>query len=330
MKTTPFLMIVIVVMASFFAHGQGAVGIGTSNPRSTLEINGTLRVDSTKPINNPKRIAVLSDSNTVDYISTDSLMKLFSKPDSSDLCDLDGKSMMELFFSTPGLYSDDCEYLVGGPLNINGPKIITYDPINFFQFRDVYLDWISAASCYNRLKVGSNILVNLFALAGEQRFYKYTYGLLSAGGTLMTFIGQSMPASPVGLIRVYYDGSYFLFDYKTGNSSNQFTMSRYNLSGTSFIYVDDITFIPPAALSGYFFNSLQKASNGFYYLQIYLSSSELSITKYNPDGTYTGQDKRMYVTGFNKINMISIGGIIYLYYNNNDGSSPTFRKMTLF
>lgn len=317
-------------MTSFFAHGQGAVGIGTSNPRSTLEINGTLRVDSTKPINNPKRIAVLSDSNTVDYISTDSLMKLFSKPDSSDLCDLDGKSMMELFFSTPGLYSDDCEYLVGGPLTTSSPIIMTYDEVNYLQSRDIYLDWSGVVGCYNRVKIGSNIFTNIFGFPNAQRIYRYSYGNFSTGGTLVSLVGQTIPIPPLTLINLYYDGVYFLFDYKAGNSTNQLIVSRYSFNGTSFIYINDITFVPPPALSGYFFNSLQKASNGFYYLQMYISSNEFSISKYNTNGTYAGQEKRMYVTGYNKINMISIGGIIYLYYNNNDGSSPTFRKMTLF
>lgn len=329
MKTKHFLMYVIMVMAPFFVTAQGMVGINTSNPRSTLEVNGSLRVDSVNPIKNPKRFAVISDSNTLDYISQDSLVKLLSKPDSSDLCDLDGKSMVELFFSTPGTYMDNCNQLVGSPLNSTSPTLLTFDNINYLQNRDMYLDWLFLAACYSRLKIDSNIFVNLFSGSSEQRIYRYKYGLLSSGGTLVSFLGQSIPNPPYTVVHMYYDGSYFLFDYKAGNNSNRWTFSRYNFNGASLLYVNDITFIPPPSLSGFYITSLQKI-NSFYYLQIYLSSNEVSISKYTSSGVFTGLERRIYTTGYNKLNLVYIGGTLYLYYNNNDGSNPILRKLNLF
>lgn len=330
MKTQQILLIAIIIMAPFFVNAQGGVGINTDTPRSTLEINGSLRIDSVKPIKNPKRIAVLSDSNTVDYVSIDSLIKLFSKPDSSDLCDLDGKSITELFFSTPGIYSDNCNQLVGGTNNTNSSQLLIYDNVSYVQFHDMYLDWSTMAACYSRLKVGSNIFVNLFSGSSEQRIYRYTYSSLSSGGTLVPFIGQSIPNPPYTIVRMYYDGTYHLFDYKAGNNSNRWLISRYNFNGSSFVYIDDINFVPPLSLSNFYIYSLQKSLTGFYYLEMYLNANEVSISKYNLDGSYTGEERRIYVTGYNKLNLVSIGGTLYLYYNNNDGSNPIFRKFNLF
>ena len=94
------------------------------------------------------------------------------------------------------------------------------------------------------------------------------------------------------------------------------------------LYVDDIIFAVPPVL-GSNFSTLQKGGNGFYYMLIPINSAEISISKYNPDGSYTGKEKRIYAMGFNSVNMISIGGTIYLYYNSS-GNSPVFRKMNLF
>lgn len=330
MKTQQILLIAIIIMAPFFVNAQGGVGINTDTPRSTLEINGSLRIDSVQPIKNPKRIAVLSDSNTVDYVSIDSLVKLFSKPDSSDLCDLDGKVITELFFSSPGTYMDNCEQWVGSFFSSSVASLLTYDYNNYSQRRDFYSDWPSVNSCYSRIKIGNNIFVFLYSSSTNQyAVYKYSYGLLSNGGIPIPFSGQTIPLSPLGTVYLFYNGDDFMLTYKAGNSSNQFVVSRYSFNGSSLTYIDDIIFNPPISLSSYGIYSVQKSGN-FYYLESIISSNEVSISKYNTDGSYTGTEKRFYVPVANSMNLISIGSTIYIYYNFTAGPTPTIQKLKLF
>ena len=323
-------MYVIMVMAPFFVTAQGMVGINTSNPRSTLEVNGSLRVDSVNPIKNPKRFAVISDSNTLDYISQDSLVKLLSKTDSSDLCDLDGKVIPELFFSSPGTYMNNCNQWIGGFVNSSVPILITYDHINYSQRRDFVSDWLSANTCHSRIKIGNNIFVMLLNWStNEHRIYRYSYGSLSSGGILTPLTTQTIPTGGSVPVYLFYDGTYFLLTYKAGNSANQFIISRYSFNGTSLIYIDDVVFIPPANLSTYSIHAIQKSGN-FYYIESIITPDEVSVSKYNINGSYAGIEKRFYTTVANSLNFISIGSMIYIYYNFTAGPTSTIQKFKLF
>lgn len=330
MKTHQFFVVMIMMVITPIFAQTGTVGINTSNPRSTLEINGTLRIDSAYPIIHPKKFVVFSDSNTVDYIAFDSLQKQLSQPDPSDPCDLDGKVIPELYFSSPGTYMDDCDHWVGGPYNISSLLLITHDPENYTARRDLFLDWSIANACYNRIKIGSDIFVFLYNnIVKEYRVYHYIYGSLSSGGTLITLTGQIIPINPTGIPRLFYDGMYFLVTYKAGNASNQFIVSRYTFNGTSLVYIDDITFTPPALLATYTIYSLQKEGN-FYYAQMTINPNETSISKYNNDGSYAGIEKRLYTVGSNNIHLVNIGSKLYLYYTFGGGPTLSFRKLNPF
>lgn len=67
------LLLALFSFATHFLYSQN-VGIGTANPRSKLEINGTLRVDTIKPSLNSKKVVVVdSATGNLGYIPVDSL-----------------------------------------------------------------------------------------------------------------------------------------------------------------------------------------------------------------------------------------------------------------
>ncbi len=57
------------------ADAQG-VGIGTNNPKATLHVAGTVRIDSARAVAVPKRIMVLDTSGEVKTLDMDTLKKM--------------------------------------------------------------------------------------------------------------------------------------------------------------------------------------------------------------------------------------------------------------
>lgn len=325
------ILILILFNQQTFAQ-SGRSGLGTATPRAKFEINGDLMVDTMKTPTLKDSFVVITGQDTTPLKKegrTD-FQYQFGIKDPIDPCNLDGKVMMEAFLTMIPTYIDDCTYLFGSPIGSSGIRLLTYDKSNWMQSRSVLTDWADALACYGRVKVGSNLLVNIKATStSEQRIYLYPYGsLTNTAGTVVPFIGQSIPLSPTNITRMFYDGQYFLFSYQAGNGNNELIFSKYTFDGTSLTYVNDVTFSPPVSLSGSTFNSLVKGSNNFYYLQFAISGSEISITKYDSSGSYTGLGKSFPATGISTVNMTCIGGNIFMYYNNSN--APTVKKMILF
>jgi hypothetical protein len=334
--TVLYLLFFICICNKTYASSDTTVlGIGTLDPDINVKVDivspdkPSLKLDSIPTYLKPKYFLAFDDSERiVGKYSLDSLKELLKKDDTLLDCDLDGKIITETFFWTVPTYIDQCGYWIGSTAN-SGLRLVTYDTLNFMQTRSVLTDWLDASTCHGRVKMGSNLLVNIkAATTSEQRIYWYPYGsLTNTTGTMISFTGQTIPVSPANISKMFYDGQYFLFSYKAGNNTNELTFSKYTFNGSSLLYVGDITFSPPASLNSLPFKSLTKGLNGFYYIQLNINSTEASISKYDSSGNYTGSEIRIPMDG-HTTSLISIGGTIYIYYNSVD--LHTTKKLRLF
>lgn len=69
------LLIIFECSMYFITEAQGRVGIGTNHPAATLEIAGTLRVDTARTVTSTHRIAVLDSVGLVGSLDFDSLRR---------------------------------------------------------------------------------------------------------------------------------------------------------------------------------------------------------------------------------------------------------------
>ncbi len=252
MKTNTFAMVTIMTIVPFFTNAQ--TGINTMTPRSTLEVNGTFRVDSTKPITNPKKIAVMSDSNTLDYISTDTLKKMFNQT------------------------SDQVKDMI--PLGMNGFSNGSYPPVKSFfrdndtvlvkyngnigiltvflknrnmQIKDLSIDFPRTTP--NDNQISSIVCVNNFLYiiiyniqTGVRKLARYTATNISTPPIIITFSGSvALVNGPVNSstpeVVMSYDGTYFYFNHDCGNSANDNVIAKYSLSGTTLNYISSTTLV---------------------------------------------------------------------------------------
>jgi hypothetical protein len=143
-------------------------------------------------------------------------------------------------------YRDSSEYQI---LSLsNGGSLIIVDPKDAaVASRDPVLDWPGAlytASQYARHVVilGSYFYVILYnSNTGEKRVYRYQKNNINSGGILMTFTGLTMGNLSIGVPQMTSDGIYFYFANNAGNSSNDYIIAKYSLSGTTFTYQGSIT-----------------------------------------------------------------------------------------
>ncbi len=253
MKTKHIVLTIITLVMPFFSNAQ-MVGIGTSNPRSTLEINGSVRIDSVKPITNPKRIAVLSDSNTVDYIPADTLKKIFSQNSDQvkDMIPLGMNGFGTGSYNPLKSYFRNTDSVITSYNGSNGVLVVQVKGKNP-QTKDVLVDFPAALSGDNKISSGIVLGTNLYLMihniqTGVRKLARYNALNISAAPTVMTFSGSTVlingPASSsTPEVVMSYDGTYFYFNNDCGNSTNDNIIAKYSLSGTTLNYISSTTLI---------------------------------------------------------------------------------------
>lgn len=159
------------------------------------------------------------------------------------------------------------------------------------QQRDVTSDWAAADGIFCAVVKGSYLYVLLTDNAttpNTQRVYRYLLSNIGAGGTLMTFSGSFVLATSDANQMMTTDGTYFYFNFKAGNSSNDYDIAKYSLSGTAFTYVSTTSLGASANVCRLFH---VRASDGHYLTKSttevyrrYNSSGTLQVTSANGSG----------------------------------------------
>lgn len=76
----------------------------------------------------------------------------------------------------------------------------------------------------------------------QWRVYRYDIANIAAGGLQMNFAGLSLVASDNMLQMTSSHSGVFYFTYEAGNSISDFDIAKYNLAGTTFNYIESVTF----------------------------------------------------------------------------------------
>lgn len=196
----------------------------------------------------------------------------------------------------------------------NGGTIYLETPSKFgLQTRVLTSDWASGTDTRGSVVIGSYMYAIVGDGLGTYRVYRYLTSDLSAGGTQMTFSGQTMGTSGGADVQMTSDGTFFYFNYKAGNSANDYVISKYSLSGTTFTYIGDIT-------CGSSANTMRKFGVDTAGNLIGLSDSDAKLRKYNSSGTLTATAQTGY-NGNEKNAIVNYAGIFYmqLYFENQYG-----------
>lgn len=147
-----------------------------------------------------------------------------------------------------------------------------------YQTRTITSDWADADSVTSAIVLGDYLYLMMLDGTTAYRVYRYDKTNLSAGGTLMTFSGQSLAYNSAEQ-RMTSNGTNFYFNHKAGNSANSYVVSKYTLSGTTLTYVSDIT-CGSTASDVQRFVSVDSSEN------IYgLNTSNRVVKKFNSSGT---------------------------------------------
>lgn len=146
------------------------------------------------------------------------------------------------------------------------------------QERNTTSDWASATAVYNVVVIGAFIYVLLLQSGTAYRVYRYAKNNIAAGGTLITFSGQNLAYSSDGM-QMTSNGTSFFFSFKAGNSANDYVISRYTFSGTTFTYVSDITCGSTGGVAN-FFAKVDSSNNVWL-----IDTADWRVRKYNSSGT---------------------------------------------
>ncbi len=288
MKTNTFVMVTIMTIVPFFINAQ--TGINTMTPKSTLEVNGTLRVDSTNHIPNPKKITVFSDSNTLDYLYTDTLIKKITD-------DINTKNAPDMipwnrntYFGSGGGYPfnnyyRDNDSVMLGLQRPNSGILFVFIKNRTPRIRDITSDF--GVVTYSDIEISSAVVIGgyLYVLgvtnSGNRRINRYDLNNLSAAPVVMTFSGAKVLTNSSGEISMTCDGYYFYFTHESGiNMTTDNVITKYEMFGTNFSYVSTTTLIGAA---GNVFNIIVHPIKGYI-----VKKQFQPIRNFNPDGTPRG------------------------------------------
>lgn len=252
MKTKTFLLTIACMAMLFFMKAQNGVGINTDTPRSTLHVNGTFRADSIKPITNPKKIAVLSDSNTLDYVSTDTLQKIINQH-ADQVKDIIPLGMNNFASSSyppvKSFYRDNDSVLVkyGATLGLLSVLIKNKNP----QIKDFLIDFPATATNDNQISSAVCVKGFLYIMThniqtGVRKLIRYNILNILNPPTIINFSGgiilvNGPTGSSTSEVVMSYDGTYFYFNHNCGNSANDNIVAKYSLLGTTLTYISSVT-----------------------------------------------------------------------------------------
>ncbi len=255
MTTKKLIMITLMVMTPFLSNGQ--TGVNTMTPRSTLEVNGTFRVDSIKPINKPKKIAVFTDSNTLDYVSTDTLQKLISNSDNKpsmlptdNVCY--GSSIYYPFYN-----NSDNSYIIV----TNSSSVCFYS--DEYGLQKCYLDTLFGYPGALSVNLTGACIINNYAyllIRGYDissilriKVVRLPISTFShASAQIMSFSGGSLNGNSF-VPYMTGNGSNLYFNYNGGYSGSTNLIAKYQISGLTLSKVSTITLSGITLDYSYFF-----------------------------------------------------------------------------
>ena len=153
------------------------------------------------------------------------------------------------------------------------------------------------------------VLENSATAPDTFRIYRYDKSNITATGTLMSFSGATVLETTDDSLQMASDGTNFYFSFQAGNSSNQYVIAKYTLSGTTLAFDSTITLSDSATFNQNFV--VDSVGN------IYTINSG-SVKKYNASGIlqYTSE-------GTSYRNLVSLSGTIYA----GDNDTKTFTKL---
>ncbi len=157
-------------------------------------------------------------------------------------------------------------------------------PDQNLQQRSVLLDWGLASSL--RSAVALDGFLYILVVAGipnpnEWRVYRYDITDIASGGTLISFVGQTLSGTDFDMEMTANESGTFYFTYNAGNSLNDYSVARYNLTGTSLTHSSSLNF---GASIGSFSRILSDAAGN-----VFGVSGSGVVRKFTPVGglTYT-------------------------------------------
>ena len=253
MKTKTFFLTTACMAMLFFMKAQNGVGINTDTPRSTLHVNGTFRVDSIKPIPDPTKIAVFTDTNTLNYINTDTLTQKIANEVSRKNIPVMIPWNKNTYFGSGGgypftnYYRDNDSVLVANQ-RPNSAVLWVFIKNRNPQYRNVASDF--GATISSDLQLGSAVVIGgyLYLLgvnsSGVRKLNRYNLSNISLGPTAITFSGTKVLTNSSGEIAMSCDGEYFYFSHECGiNITTDNVITKHSLSGTTLSYVSTTTLI---------------------------------------------------------------------------------------
>lgn len=113
------------------------------------------------------------------------------------------------------------------------------------QYRLITNDWADAR--YPRSVVVLDgylymLIVSQNLSPQQWRVYRYNVSNIAAGGVEMNFVGLPLVNADYLLQMTSSSAGVFYFTHEAGNSANDFTVAKYSLAGTTFNYVESVTF----------------------------------------------------------------------------------------
>lgn len=253
MNKTHFMMLVMIILTTINTHGQpGGVGINTDTPRSTLEINGTLRIDSTNHIPNPKKLAVVSDSNTLDYVHTDTLIKKITDDINTknvpDMIPLGMNNFGNPYIPMRSFYRDNDSVLIKRSSN-SGTILVLIKNRNP-QTKILSVDFPAVLNGDNIVNSAVSLNGYVYILVhniktGTRTVARYLVTNISNPPTIITFSGPVLLTNgPINSsspdVLMSYDGTSFFFNFASGSNPNDNLISKYSLVGTNLINISII------------------------------------------------------------------------------------------
>jgi hypothetical protein len=149
---------------------------------------------------------------------------------------------------------------------------------NPMQTRNVVTDWASANAIRSIVVLSGFVYIWVRDTSNNYRVYRFDKTNLASGGTLMTISGQAFSTTGGGNTSMVCDGTNFWFNYKGGNSANDYVVSKYTISGTTLTYSLDVTC---GASSNACIGIMVDALGNIYGL----NTSDAKFRKFNSSGT---------------------------------------------
>jgi len=247
------------------------------------------------------KVKVSSDDTTTDFLDnkftvSGGLVKTVTSPGGNEkinlhmpVADFLGANMLG---STPSLVYVDRQCLIGRGFTTS-PAINVSLSGSYPQYRSPRSDYADADVCDSFVLIGDYLYVLILdsgTTPNTYRVYRYSATNINAGGALMNFAGSFVLVQTDSSLRMSSDGTYLYFNFKAGNSANDYDVAKFEISGTTLNYVSTTSFGSTSGDCGnvvFTSNAAYGFNNGSGYLTK-ISKFDLSGTLISSGATSTG------------------------------------------